>query len=127
MRAHIAQSVERRLGKAKVSGSNPDVGSTSFRIRASGLERLGLQSMPWHARFQLVHLILFLFVGLGAALGAGVGVLLGDWQRGLSVGSLVGAGIGLALGLVIARRVSTELSKPLVPPPEGWRRWDEDE
>ena len=40
MLAHIAQSVERVLGKNEVSGSNPDVGSMPDFCTTVGWERL---------------------------------------------------------------------------------------
>lgn len=50
-----------------------------------------------------------------------------DALQGLGLGAVIGGVIGLVAGLFLARRTSTDLNKPVVPPPGGWRRWDEDD
>jgi uncharacterized membrane protein len=86
-----------------------------------------MHSSQWHAWFQLVHVFTILSACLGAVIGAAIGIPFGNWQLGLGIGAVVGAVIGLVGGLIGARRMSSELNKPVIPPPSGWRRWDDEE
>ena len=81
----------------------------------------------WHVWFQLVHVVVVLFAVIGAIVGALIGIPFGSWQQGLGIGAVCGALIGLVAGIVFTRRMATDLNKPVMAPPGGWRRWDDDD
>jgi uncharacterized membrane protein len=64
---------------------------------------------------------------IGMLLGALVGQLAGNVVIGLTIGFITGAVGGLIAGWRIGGRIEHDLEVPPVPPPGGWRRWDDED
>jgi uncharacterized membrane protein len=64
---------------------------------------------------------------IGMVLGALIGLAIGNLAIGLAVGFIAGAVGGLIAGWQIGGRIQHDLEVPAVPPPGGWRRWDDED
>jgi len=65
------------------------------------------------------------FLLLPTAFGLGIGVVLGHPGIGLTVGLVVGTIYAGFMALILRRALAEGITA--LPPPGGWRKWDDDD
>lgn len=84
------------------------------------------RSDKFRLRFHAIQGFTLTLGGIGLLAGLLVGFLFGSPETGIVIGFLVGALPGLLTGVTVAVRIDRD-SKLQSPPPNGWRRWDDDD